>query len=127
MAAMIHLDTHVMVWLYSGEPEKLSSTAKKMLDEHALRISPMALLELQYLYEIDRVTKSAKQVVDELGRLIGLDVFAAPFNAVGHEALKLSWTRDPFDRLIVASAIVDNARLLTADKLIHEHFPSAVW
>jgi PIN domain nuclease of toxin-antitoxin system len=39
----------------------------------------------------------------------------------------LSWTRDPFDRLIAAHAIVADALLLTADETIRKHLPLATW
>lgn len=42
-------------------------------------------------------------------------------------AAPLSWTRDPFDRLIAAHAIVANAQLVTADETIRENLPLAVW
>ena len=33
-------------------------------------------------------------------------------------ARTFAWTRDPFDRLIVANAIADGVKLLTADEII---------
>jgi PIN domain nuclease of toxin-antitoxin system len=42
-------------------------------------------------------------------------------------ATGLSWTRDPFDRLISAHAIVTNSPLITADETIREHLALAVW
>lgn len=42
-------------------------------------------------------------------------------------AAGLTWTRDPFDRLIAAHAIVAGAPLLTADRTILENLPQAVW
>ena len=42
-------------------------------------------------------------------------------------AMELSWTRDPFDRLIVANAITDGVRLLTVDENIQKHFQNAFW
>lgn len=41
--------------------------------------------------------------------------------------LLLSWTRDPFDRLIVANALADGADLVTADERIRQHTDIAVW
>jgi PIN domain nuclease of toxin-antitoxin system len=35
------------------------------------------------------------------------------------QAMPLSWTRDPFDRLIVATAILHRAPLVTRDERIH--------
>ena len=42
-------------------------------------------------------------------------------------ATTFAWTRDVFDRLIVANAMTDGARLLTADQHILDNFRDAVW
>jgi PIN domain nuclease of toxin-antitoxin system len=42
-------------------------------------------------------------------------------------ATKLDWTRDPFDRMISAQAIVAGAPLLTADRTILANLPLATW
>ena len=49
------------------------------------------------------------------------------FSIIMQHALELNWTRDPFDRLIVAQAMAAGAALVTADHLIREHFVGAVW
>ncbi len=51
MAAVIYLDTHVVVWLFSGRTELLSSRAVNAIENHDLLISPIVSLELQYLYK----------------------------------------------------------------------------
>jgi PIN domain nuclease of toxin-antitoxin system len=44
------------------------------------------------------------------------------------EALSVSWTSDPFDRIIVGQAKANReAILITADTLIRQHYPAAVW
>jgi PIN domain nuclease of toxin-antitoxin system len=124
---VIHLDTHVVVWLYGGQLEKLSPLAKEAIEKSELRVSPLVILELQYLYEIGRITEKGNQVAEELHDLIGLTISQASAWEVAKEALKHPWTRDPFDRLIVANATADQASLLSADRRIREHFPAAVW
>jgi PIN domain nuclease of toxin-antitoxin system len=42
-------------------------------------------------------------------------------------AVGLPWTRDPFDRLIAAHAIVAGVPLVTADRTILENLPLATW
>ena len=42
-------------------------------------------------------------------------------------AAGINWTRDPFDRLIVAESIIYNAKLMTKDSNILSHFNNAVW
>jgi len=47
--------------------------------------------------------------------------------AVVHAATSLTWTRDPFDRMIVADAIVAASDLLTKDEQILTNAPFARW
>ena len=127
MASLIYLDTHVMAWLYAGQTERLPAAARKAVNESELLISPMVLLELQYLIEIGRFTDPVEQVVEILGRDLGLKVCDLPFPDVARRAVDLSWTRDPFDRLIVSQAGLREAPLVTKDRDIHEHYRGALW
>lgn len=124
---MIMLDTHVVAWLYGGQLECIPESVRNLLDSQAASISPMVLLELQYLYEIKRVTVPAAQVMESLSTQIGLKQADTPFPAVVSAALGITWTRDPFDRLIVAQALAENAPLVTADETIRKHLPLATW
>lgn len=87
----------------------------------------MVELELTYLYEVRRVTEPATAPLSALRRSIGLQVADVPFADVAKAASGISWTRDPFDRLIAAHAIVADAPLVTADRTILEHLPLATW
>jgi len=62
-----------------------------------------------------------------LKQSIGLQVADISFADLIDRAIDLSWTRDPFDRLIAAHAIVADVPLVTADETIGEHLPQAVW
>ncbi|MFZ4811519.1 MAG: type II toxin-antitoxin system VapC family toxin [Ilumatobacteraceae bacterium] len=124
---MIRLDTHVVVWLYAGEIERLSSSAIEAIEQHVPHISPIVQLELAYLHEIGRLSVSGAEIVGDLSERIGLRSSDASMQAVVHAALSQSWTRDPFDRLIVADAIVAAAQLITKDQRIHEHTTFSRW
>jgi PIN domain nuclease of toxin-antitoxin system len=41
--------------------------------------------------------------------------------------MPLTWTRDPFDRMLVATALLHEIPLVTRDTCIHDNFPGAVW
>jgi PIN domain nuclease of toxin-antitoxin system len=127
MEAVAHLDTHVVVWLYAGELERIPTDVRARLESDELFISPAVILELQYLFEIRRITEPAATVVADLKDRIGLSVSDVPFEKVATIATSLSWTRDPFDRLIVAQAQAHGATLLSADKLIRKHCTAASW
>jgi len=124
---LIYLDTHVVVWLYGGITERLSQRAKTLINEHDLLISPMVSLELQYLYEISRITNDSATIMANLSQRVGLQMCDKPFEAVVTRATVLSWTRDPFDRIIVAQAELNNNLLLSKDQDIRKNYLQAVW
>lgn len=124
---MIYLDTHVVVWLFAGERELLPQGVRDLLEGEELVISPMVELELQYLYESGRTTQPARVVVDALDEEIGLARCGLPFGQVVAAALDLSWTRDPFDRVIVAQARARRLPLVTRDQTIRDHYREAIW
>ncbi len=127
MATLTYLDTHVVAWLFAGKLELLPEAVRLRLEESDLLISPMVTLELQFLFEIRRVTKPGLEVVAALGSELGLRTCDLPFPQVAARAALLNWTRDPFDRLITAQAGLREAPLLTKDGDIHTHYPHAVW
>jgi PIN domain nuclease of toxin-antitoxin system len=62
-----------------------------------------------------------------LRQSIGLDIADISFADLIQRAVDLSWTRDPFDRMIAAHAIVADIPLVTADKTILDNLPLATW
>lgn len=87
----------------------------------------MAVLELQYLHEVGKTGEPAGVVMKDLSARFGLKVSRLAFAAVLQNALPLTWTRDPFDRLIAAQAITENVPLLTRDATILNRCPLARW
>lgn len=124
---MIHLDTHVLVWLYIGELGRLSAATRGLLEAEELRISPMVELELSYLHEVGRLRVPGSAVMEQLRAALGIQSAMSTFSSVVRQATTLTWTRDPFDRLIGAHALSDGARLLTADATLLEQLPAAIW
>ena len=84
-------------------------------------------LELQYLYEIKRVSVEAEPLLADLSQRIGLTVCPKPFDAVIVDATQLTWTRDPFDRILVAHANLNHNVLVSKDQTILTHYTHARW
>ena len=124
---MIYLDTHVLVRLYQGEIEKLTDTVRREIEQHDLLVSPAAILELEYLYEIGRLKAGASKLMDTLAMDLRVKVCGIPFPQIVEQALREKWSRDPFDRLIVAHAKAGDAPLITKDENIRRHYRRAVW
>lgn len=124
---MTYLDTHVVMWLYDAEIQKLSRGATDQIESGELLISPMVLIELGFLQEIGRIRPAPATVLDRLADSVDLRMCPTPFPEIAQHALDLSWTRDPFDRLIVGHAAAKRAPLVTKDSLIRRHYSRAVW
>ena len=123
---MIYIDTHIAVWLYAGQVEKLTEIAKEFLNENEIYISAVVRLELQYLNEIKRITDGANEIVSDLSNRIGLKICDKSFNSIINYSMDLVWTRDPFDRIIVANAALNNDPLVTKDRKILDHYEKAL-
>lgn len=124
---MIHLDTHVAIWLYEGRTELLPAAAVRLLEQRRALVSPMVRLELASLHEIGRLTVGAGPVLDALRAELDVGVAESGWDRVSSIAAGLTWTRDPFDRLIAAHALADDLPLLTRDARMLAHCRVAVW
>lgn len=81
-------------------------------------MSPATLLELQYLLETGRIRLRSGESVDAV---LADDrwLLDDPSSAAWFErAVRESWTRDPFDRLLVAHAQLRGWRLATGDSAL---------
>ena len=124
---MIHLDTHVALWTHARRASQISATAQRLIERGPNQISPMVVLEMGILHEQGRLQPTPDAVLADLEARLGLTVSDAPFQAIVMSARRFAWTRDPFDRLIVANAIAEGVRLITADTAILSNFRDAVW
>jgi len=83
----------------------------------SLRVSPVSILELRLLAEVGRIRLAIRDVLaDDRWR-----VDEPPSADWFISAVEESWTRDPFDRLLVAHARLRGWRLATADAEILTH------
>ncbi|MGB0679193.1 MAG: PIN domain-containing protein [Polyangiales bacterium] len=69
----------------------------------------------------------AAAIRDHVCRYLRLQVHPLSWQRVVETAWSITWTRDPFDRLIVAHAMAADARLITCDATLREHSKIALW
>jgi PIN domain nuclease of toxin-antitoxin system len=120
---LILLDTHVVVWL-AGEEYRLSSKAKTAVDkarqtEQGLAISDFTLYELSTLYRKKQFTLaiSPEAFLSEVERRFVILPITTRI-CVGALSLPASYPKDPADRIIGATALVEGLTLVTADAQI---------
>jgi PIN domain nuclease of toxin-antitoxin system len=113
---VILLDTNAIIWLDQGH-RRVRRLARR---GPRVYVSPASLLELQFLAEAGRIRLRSGTL-----REVALDarwvVDDPPAAAWFEQALELRWTRDPFDRLLVAHARLRGWRLATGDGVLLDH------
>jgi PIN domain nuclease of toxin-antitoxin system len=120
---LILLDTHVVVWL-AADGARLSKKAKTAIDagrrtDRGLAISDFTLYELSTLFrkkEIGLVISLESFLSEDEARFVVLPitgrVCASAFS------LPADYPKDPGDRIIGATALVEGLTLVTADAQI---------
>ena len=112
---MILLDTNALIWLLQGHRR-----ARSLEGQPRLRISPASLLEIQLLLEVGRLTITAGGSLEDVATNPRWALDEPRAGTWFAQAAELGWTRDPFDRLIVAHARVRGWQLATGDSLLLE-------
>jgi PIN domain nuclease of toxin-antitoxin system len=119
---MILLDTHILMWLLIA-PEKLSPKAKKAVlaarKVGPLGLSAISLWEIAWLAENKRIEidVSVESFVKKCASYVQV-LAISPEIAVRSVQFPNSYPKDPQDRIIGATAIVEGIRLLTPDTQI---------
>ena len=127
-ALISYLDTNVAIFLHSGDAGRLTPRAISQLERSGLLVSAMVMLELEMLYEKGVLRYPAAQILADLSQQIALSVCQSPLAVVMGYALRVKWTRDPGDRVIVANAMANNdAPLITSDRRIQAEYPNVIW
>jgi len=125
---VIYLDTHVLIWLYASVTKRISPVASLAIETaDELRISPMVLLEMDFLHEIHRINVASNEIFTYLHHHLGLTVCDRLFSEVVANASVQDWTRDPFDRIIVAQAALGKDRLISKDVMMQRHYSETLW
>ena len=117
---MILLDTHVVLWL-ALDPARVSKKARALIEEtrqsgQGLAISDITLLEISAIERKGRVQLGAglEAFLSEVeSRFVVLPITGRV--CVRAMSLPIAYPKDPADRVIGATALVEGMPLLTAD------------
>jgi len=127
LAIVILVDTHVLVWLYVGLLGRIPDAVRERLGREQMALSPFVQLELAYMCQIGRIRDPIAMVIGDLTARLELVVADVSASTVCTVASGLTWTCDPFDRLLSAHAIATNLPLVTKDATLRHHLPLAWW
>lgn len=123
------LDTHVWFW-WAVVPSKLSRHARRAVEgADRIGIPALAILELAELVERRRIELDTPTRLWARAALAQERVEVLPLTPdVAVDAAQLSFVRDPFDRVIYATARAEGAQLVTRDEQLRAFDPElTVW
>lgn len=108
------LDTHFLLWIALDIPR---IDAFPWLERYRpWGVSPVSFLELQFLTEVGRLEARTSELAAAIGRDPRFVVDEVSLVSLIDQAIPLSWTRDPFDRLLAAHSEARRAPLCTLDR-----------
>lgn len=124
------LDTHAFLWLITGD-ERLSETAKKIFldQENSLFFSAASLWEICIKKGLGKLSLKSgwlKAIQDEMKvnaiQWLPIEMLHCA------ELTKLPFHhRDPFDRMLIAQAMVEDMQLLSRDSCLSDYEITRIW
>ncbi len=123
------LDTHSFIWFFDGN-ELLSLNARKLIEDPKNKkfISIASIWEVAIKLGLKKLVFDG--TISEVAELIEQNEFQVLPISITHtityETLELIH-RDPFDRILVAQALVDKLTIITKDENIQKYKAITNW
>jgi PIN domain nuclease of toxin-antitoxin system len=113
------LDTHVLLWWLFDDPQ-LDANCRKIVRDpnHRIIVSSVSAWEIATKYRIGKLPE-AKQIVEEYSQILQqakfIELGINSAHALRAGSLPISH-RDPFDRMLMAQAELENLPIITYDR-----------
>ena len=124
------LDTHTLLWFQTDDP-KLSALAKATIEDPANErwLSPISLVEIALKNRLGKLPLHGPFGTLYPASLFSRDIHLLPMEARHVEPLTTLpfHHKDPFDRLIAATAMVEGLHLVSADPVFDAYGLTRLW
>ncbi len=124
------LDTHVILWFLANDAKLSASARQAILDPGNTRwLSPISLVEIAVKNRIGKLPLPDPYVVMFPASLLAADMHLLPLETNHIEPLATLplHHKDPFDRLIAATALVEGLTLISADAAFDAYGLTRLW
>jgi PIN domain nuclease of toxin-antitoxin system len=121
----ILLDTHTLLWFIEGD-EQLSKKAKRLIEDsdNEVYVSFISFLEISIKLKIGKLhlTKSFKEIYQDT-LMAGIETMGLEFSHIeNYQSVPLiADHRDPFDRILIATALHENLSIITIDEKFDQY------
>ena len=124
------LDTHTFLW-WDTAPEKLSKTALALCRDpsNILLLSVASIWEMQIKFQLGKLSLALplRQIVMDHQQSNRIEILPIAVEHILALQDLPSHHRDPFDRLLAAQAIVENAVFVSSDPVFRRYPVTVRW
>lgn len=124
------LDTHTFLW-FDSEPNKLSSSCRKLLtnENNLLLLSLASIWEIQIKSQIGRLNLRLplSRLIVQQQQNTGLQILPIALSHVYALQSLPDVHRDPFDRIMVAQAMVEKFPFVSIDSVLDGYPIQRIW
>ncbi|MBQ7454622.1 MAG: type II toxin-antitoxin system VapC family toxin [Selenomonadaceae bacterium] len=128
------LDTHILLWLFSGD-ERLSEKARLIIADDANEIYYSLVsvweVEIKHLAHPDKISMSGERFLNHCQRLGFIPVSLNVNHILALKTLTRKENspphRNPFDRIMICQAIVEDMTFITRDDRIAEYVSPIIY
>lgn len=124
------LDTHSLIWFFSGD-EKLSNRVRDLIENEA----NIKLISLASIWEMGIKQSKGKltlaypleEYIEKKIELSDFQLLPINLKHLGQITKLPFYHNDPFDRLLIAQAIIENVSIVTKDSAFNQYEIDIIW
>ena len=123
------LDTHALIWA-TYEPERLGHRAKTVLSEDQdILVSAASAYEISFKYRLGKLEFAAPLALDFVCETAkdGYTILPLSAHHAQRAGLLATTHRDPFDRMLIAQALIDELVLVSNERLFDASGIERLW
>ena len=124
------LDSHVLIW-WSSSSEKLSKNVYDLIDDtnNTLLFSIASVWEMQIKLQLGKLNLNSNlpDLIDNQKRVNNLQILPIELNHIYALNNLPSHHKDPFDRLLIAQAIVEQIAIVSIDEVFNNYPIQRLW
>jgi PIN domain nuclease of toxin-antitoxin system len=124
------LDTHVFLWL-NDDPERLSKTVRDLCGSgaHEFYLSMASPWEMQIKSQLDKLALSMpiEELIHRNTQENNIQLLPIELSHISYLAQLPAHHRDPFDRMIIAQAMLEDMTIVSIDHAFAAYAVPVVW
>ena len=124
------LDTHAFLW-WIADSRRLSGTARRAIEDNAdaIFVSAASAWEITTKHRIGKLTHAESVAFDVTGAIAGqgFEEMAITVDDAARAGQLPGPHRDPFDRMLIAQALVRNLPVVSADRVFDGYGVRRLW